>query len=105
MQKCESFARMTLMQTTSLKPQTTSLKPQKVENRNASVSTSIEKMFEAGAHYGYGKSRRHPSVSSFKLYKELGKIDKDVLRISGKSAGIEPVLLEKPRVEEGEEVE
>ena len=53
------------MQTTSLKPQTTSLKPQKVENRNASVSTSIEKMFEAGAHYGYGKSRRHPSVSSY----------------------------------------
>ena len=53
------------MQTTSLKPQTTSLKPQKVENKNASVPVSIEKMFEAGVHYGYGKSRRHPSVSSY----------------------------------------
>lgn len=53
------------MQTTNLKPQTTSLKPQKVENRNASIPTNIEKMFEAGVHYGYGKSRRHPSVSSY----------------------------------------
>ncbi|MCX6755418.1 MAG: 30S ribosomal protein S2 [Candidatus Nomurabacteria bacterium] len=25
---------------------------------------TIEKMFEAGAHYGYSKTRRHPSVSS-----------------------------------------
>jgi small subunit ribosomal protein S2 len=38
---------------------------QKVENRNVSIPTNIEKMFEAGAHYGYGKSRRHPSVSSY----------------------------------------
>ena len=38
---------------------------QKVENRNTSDSVSIEKMFEAGTHYGYGKSRRHPSVSSY----------------------------------------
>jgi len=45
--------------------QTTSLKPQKVENKNIGSNTSVEKMFEAGAHYGYGKSRRHPSVSSY----------------------------------------
>ena len=32
---------------------------------SANVSVSIEKMFEAGAHYGYGKTRRHPSVSSY----------------------------------------
>ena len=38
---------------------------QKVENRNVGASASVEKMFEAGVHYGYGKSRRHPSVSSF----------------------------------------
>lgn len=43
--------------------QNTSLKPQKVEDTNSSIT--IEKMFEAGAHYGYGKSRRHPSVSSY----------------------------------------
>ncbi|MFA5936757.1 MAG: 30S ribosomal protein S2 [Candidatus Paceibacterota bacterium] len=45
--------------------QTTNLKPQNVENRNMGSNTSVEKMFEAGAHYGYGKSRRHPSVSSY----------------------------------------
>ena len=38
-------------------------------------------------------------------YKELGKIDKDVLKISGKAAGIEPMALEKPKEEEEEEVE
>ena len=27
--------------------------------------TIIEKMFRAGAHYGYSKSRRHPSVSPY----------------------------------------
>jgi DNA recombination protein RmuC len=33
-------------------------------------------------------------------YKELGKIDKDVMRISGEAAGIEPVALERPRSED-----
>jgi DNA recombination protein RmuC len=33
-------------------------------------------------------------------YKELGKIDKDVLRITGDSPGIETELLEKPETEE-----
>lgn len=33
-------------------------------------------------------------------YKELGKIDKDVLRITGESAGIEVGLLEKPQSDE-----
>ncbi len=28
-------------------------------------STQIEEMFEAGAHYGYQKSRRHPSTSQY----------------------------------------
>ncbi len=32
-------------------------------------------------------------------YKELGKIDKDVLRITGEKAGLEPELLEKPDLE------
>jgi DNA recombination protein RmuC len=32
-------------------------------------------------------------------YKELGKIDKDVLRISGESAGLEPMALAKPERE------
>jgi len=33
-------------------------------------------------------------------HKELGKIDKDVLRITGEAAGVEPVALEKPVREE-----
>ena len=34
----------------------------------------IEKMFEAGAHYGYSKTRRHPSVSPF-IYATKNKAD------------------------------
>ncbi|MBI4118550.1 MAG: DNA recombination protein RmuC [Parcubacteria group bacterium] len=33
-------------------------------------------------------------------YKEFGKVDKDVLRITGKAAGVEPLALEKPAREE-----
>lgn len=33
-------------------------------------------------------------------YKELKKVDKDVLRITGEAAGIEPTLLDKPSLEE-----
>jgi len=34
---------------------------QKIENSEA----IIEQMFQAGAHYGYSKTRRHPSLSSY----------------------------------------
>ena len=34
----------------------------------------VEKMFEAGAHYGYSKTRRHPSVSPF-IYATKNKAD------------------------------
>ncbi|MEK7588436.1 MAG: 30S ribosomal protein S2 [Patescibacteria group bacterium] len=34
----------------------------------------IENMFKAGAHYGYGKSRRHPSTSSY-IYTTKNKTD------------------------------
>lgn len=30
-----------------------------------STQNIVEKMFEAGVHYGYSKSRRHPSVSNY----------------------------------------
>ncbi|MGC9610733.1 MAG: DNA recombination protein RmuC [Minisyncoccia bacterium] len=40
------------------------------------------------------------SVRTYNIaYKELGKIDKDVLRITGKEAGIEPLVLETPESE------
>lgn len=35
-------------------------------------------------------------------YKELGKIDKDIFKISGTSAGIEPMELDKPKIKEDE---
>jgi len=34
----------------------------------------VEKMFSVGAHYGYGKTRRHPSVSSY-IYATKKKTD------------------------------
>jgi small subunit ribosomal protein S2 len=46
---------------------------QKTENKKE-VDTIIEKMFKAGAHYGYSKTRRHPSVSKF-IYATKSKED------------------------------
>jgi len=51
-------------------------------------------MKKLGAHLG-------TTVNTYNVaYKELGKIDKDVLRISGQAAGIEPVVLERPQSED-----
>ena len=33
-------------------------------------------------------------------YKEFGKIDKDILKITGKSANIEPLVIESPKEDE-----
>ena len=38
------------------------------------TDTVVEKMFRAGAHYGYGKTRRHPSVSPY-IYATKNKTD------------------------------
>ncbi|MEO5635141.1 MAG: 30S ribosomal protein S2 [Candidatus Paceibacterota bacterium] len=38
---------------------------QKTDINKENNDTLIEQMFKAGAHYGYGKSRRHPSLSSY----------------------------------------
>ena len=35
-------------------------------------------------------------------YKELGKIDKDVLKITGEAAGIEPIPIDKPKQDDDE---
>ncbi|MFZ2072499.1 MAG: 30S ribosomal protein S2 [Minisyncoccia bacterium] len=43
---------------------------QKTENKGI----TIEQMFDAGAHYGYSKTRRHPSVSSY-IYTTKNKTD------------------------------
>jgi len=46
---------------------------QKTDNKKE-TDTIIEKMFKAGAHYGYSKTRRHPSVSKF-IYATKNKED------------------------------
>lgn len=59
----------------------------------ASYETYMQKL---GTHLG-------TSINMYNsAYKELGKIDKDVLKITGKSAEIEPELLKKPEVVEEE---
>ncbi len=41
------------------------------------------------------------SVNTYnKAYKELGKIDKDVLRINGDAVGVEPVVIEGPKADD-----
>jgi small subunit ribosomal protein S2 len=38
---------------------------QKTKNAEKKADNLVEQMFEAGAHYGYSKTRRHPSVSPY----------------------------------------
>ncbi len=60
----------------------------------SSYETYLQKL---GTHLG-------TTVSMYNAaYKELGKVDRDILRITGKSAEIEPVALPKPAAEESEE--
>jgi small subunit ribosomal protein S2 len=47
---------------------------QKTENKKTKDEVSVEDMFSVGAHYGYGKTRRHPSVSSY-IYTTKNKGD------------------------------
>jgi small subunit ribosomal protein S2 len=49
------------------------LKGQKTKNEGAGKDI-VEEMFRAGVHYGYQKSRRHPSVSSY-IYATKNKSD------------------------------
>ncbi|MCE9549200.1 30S ribosomal protein S2 [Candidatus Nomurabacteria bacterium] len=49
-------------------------KAMKTQPNKGNVETTVEQMFEVGAHYGYGKSRRHQSVSPF-IYTTKNKGD------------------------------
>ena len=49
-------------------------KAQNTKNGKDTADNLIEKMFEAGAHYGYSKTRRHPSVASY-IYATKNKSD------------------------------
>jgi len=57
----------------------------------ASYDTFMKKL---GSHLG-------TSVGAYNsAYKELGKIDKDILKITGEAVEIEPLALEEPIEEE-----
>ncbi|MFA5052915.1 MAG: DNA recombination protein RmuC [Parcubacteria group bacterium] len=65
----------------------------RVEELGKHLASYEEYMKKLGGHLG-------TSVSMYnQAYKELGKVDKDVLRITGTTPGMEPVSLEKPDAE------
>lgn len=47
---------------------------QKAGKKVVDTDSLVEKMFKAGTHYGYSKTRRHPSLSSF-IYATKNKSD------------------------------
>jgi small subunit ribosomal protein S2 len=47
---------------------------QKAKNSSTAPDSVVEDMFKAGAHYGYSKTRRHPSVSPY-IYATKNKSD------------------------------
>ena len=47
---------------------------QKAVKEKEGGETTVEDMFKVGAHYGYGKQRRHPSVSKY-IYTTKNKSD------------------------------
>jgi len=66
----------------------------RVEELGRHLSSYETYMKKLGTHLG-------TTVNMYNsAYKELGKIDKDVLRISGVAADIEPMAIDKPKEEE-----
>lgn len=63
---------------------------QKVKNTQESNDTIVEKMFKAGAHYGYSKTRRHPSVSKY-IYTTKNKVD--IINLEKTNVMLESALL------------
>lgn len=47
---------------------------QKTKNSKENGEALVEEMFKAGVHYGYSKTRRHPSLSPF-IYTTKNKVD------------------------------
>jgi len=69
----------------------------RVEDLGRHLSSYEGYMQKLGNHLG-------TSVSAYNAaYKELGKVDKDVLKITGTSPELEPVVIDRPRLEGEEE--
>jgi len=77
------------------------LRNQKISEQAREIVKQVEKL---GKHLGtydvymqkLGKNLSTTVSMYNSAYKEFGKIDKDVLRITGEAADIEPVLIQKP---------
>lgn len=81
------------------------LRALKIEESAKEIRKRVEDLGKhLGAYESYFKKiggNLSTTVSSYNFaYKELAKIDKDILKISDTSVGIEPELLEKPKSEE-----
>lgn len=63
---------------------------QKTAKAKENAEVTVEAMFEAGVHYGYGKSRRHPSASPF-IYATKNK--GDIIDLEKTSAMLGEALL------------
>ena len=63
-----------------------------VDNLRKHIGTYDEYLQKMGKKLGETVSHYNSA------YKEFGKIDKDILRITGTGAGVESVLLEKPEL-------
>lgn len=69
----------------------------RVEELGRHLSSYETYMKKLGGHLG-------TTVNMYNsAYKELGKIDKDVLRISGQAAGVEPLAIDRPAAEISED--
>jgi DNA recombination protein RmuC len=85
------------------------LKALEIEEKAKDIIKNVERL---GTHIGKYEDFYHKLGTSLSTtvnhynsaYKELGKIDKDVAKISGNSAGIEPLALERPNLEGEEQV-
>jgi len=84
------------------------LKNQKISKQAEEIKKHVENLGRHLSSYdGYmqklGKNLGTTVSMYNNAYKEFGKVDKDVLRISGEAIGVEPVVLGKPElVEENE---
>lgn len=80
------------------------LKAMEIEEKAQDIIKNVEKL---GTHIGkyedfYKKlgATLSTTVNHYNAgYKELGKIDKDVTRITGSTVGVDPLTLDKPRTE------
>lgn len=81
------------------------LRAMKIEEATKDIKKNVEKLNRhIGSYDEYLKKvgvSLGTTVSHYNnAYKEFKKIDKDVVKIAGRESGVEPIVLDKPRIEE-----